>query len=182
MEAWVGCLGCYNAGALVGAWVDGLEAEDLEPHDHLASAGITAPACGAVKTDERWVFDTDGAGGLISGECSPSEFQRVAKIVEEVEADGYPVDAFEAYVENYGSLSGETSRETYQGFVDSYAGEYRNGSYFAADLAEDLGVTPSEGWPGSCIDWDDAWRELETGGDYWEADAPGGMVYIFRAN
>ncbi len=34
-RVWVGCLGCYNAGVLVGAWVDAAEAEDFEPHSIL---------------------------------------------------------------------------------------------------------------------------------------------------
>ena len=32
-RVWVGCLGCYNAGRLVGRWVDAEDAADLSPED-----------------------------------------------------------------------------------------------------------------------------------------------------
>jgi hypothetical protein len=35
VRAWVGCLGCYNNGNLVGEWIDGTECADL------VEAGLT---------------------------------------------------------------------------------------------------------------------------------------------
>jgi len=51
-------------------------------------------------------------------------------------------------------------------------------SYFktyAMELADDIGATKGEGWPNTCIDWDQAARELQMdysiitfdGEDYW---------------
>ena len=91
-RVWVGCLGCYNAGGLVGAWVDALEAESLEPHEQAA---VSMPAvCGDVKAEERWVFDHEGFGGFLEGECSPAEAVRVAETgpwepVEDLTRDVY---------------------------------------------------------------------------------------------
>lgn len=172
MRVWVGCLGCYNAGALVGEWVDGIEAEDLEPHDHLANAGISSPACGRVKADERWCLDLEGYEGFISGECSPMEAQRVAQAVEDLDDDERA--AFGAWIGNgSGDIDGLDS------FREAFSGEWPNFVEYAQELAEDLGaVDEGASWPNSYIDWERAARDLAM--DYTVLDAPGGGVYVFR--
>ena len=59
-RAWVGCLGCYNGGALVGKWIDGEICADLE------YAGLTdrAGKCNRCGADEFWVMDHENGGGV----------------------------------------------------------------------------------------------------------------------
>ena len=57
---------------------------------------------------------------------------------------------------------------------EAYQGVYNSDEDFAQNLADDLGLIPSEySWPASCIDWDQAARELMM--DYMEHDG-----YYFR--
>jgi hypothetical protein len=66
-RAWIGCLGCYNEGRLVGEW---LEADDLEDEDTLAAI------CARPDHEELWAMDTEFIPG---GEMSPAEAARKAR-------------------------------------------------------------------------------------------------------
>ena len=193
-RVWVGCLGCYNAGALVGAWVDALEAEQLEPHEHLASAGIRSPACGRLEgADERWCLDLEGFGGFASGEMSPSEAQRIAEQMAAIEADGQDLGAVAAWLDWESEPVPEDWSNVSERFADEYAGHADSGPDYAEELAEELGafvvdageygtnpVDVSGQWPFGCIDWSRAWRELELGDGYAEVEDPAGGVFVFR--
>ncbi len=178
-RAWVGCLGCYNAGALVGTWVDANEAEDFEPHSILhGDTQETEPPCERTTSDERWCLDFEDFGGLLSGECSPSEAAEMAEIVGHIEAEGYPVEAVAAWRDNVGK--GYANLDDLDDFADAFAGEWPSGEDYAKELADEIGAIDSEArWPNDCIDWNRAWRELMFDG-YWEHPAPGGNVYIFH--
>lgn len=70
---------------------------------------------------------------------------------------------------------------------DSYCGraegrsEERAGADYAQQLAEEQGLMAAQpGWPFSCIDWEDAWRELELGDGYRLHDI-GGEWLVFRS-
>ena len=56
---------------------------------------------------------------------------------------------------------------------DAYCGtasgwsEKEAGAAYAGDMAEELGLINADArWPHTCIDWEDAWRELELGDGY----------------
>jgi hypothetical protein len=195
-RVWVGCLGCYNAGALVGEWVDALEAGEYDPHGPggLGMAGLKAPACGSAEADERWCFDHEGLAGFVEGECSPAEAVRVAELLEAIEADGADVEAVRAWI-GWVGWSGRTPMqwdEIREGFEDAYAGHADSGPDYAEELADELGaftvqagygepVDVSGQWPMTCIDWDRAWRELELGDGMAAIDDPAGGVFVFRS-
>ena len=181
-RVWVGCLGCYNAGNLVGEWFDAQDAPTSmdEWHDHPnVKGGTWVPKFRIPHThyesghEELWCFDHENFHGLLTGECSPSEARRLAGMLEE---SGDPA-AFGAYADNEGR-----DYATVDGFREAFCGEYRSEEEYAQELAEELGyVDDSARWPMTCIDWSHAWNELRIGGDNWSAPAPGGNVYIFRS-
>ena len=193
-RVWVGCLGCYNAGGLVGAWVDALEAEDLEPHDYVKQGtGASIPPCGRLEgADERWCLDLEGFGGFLTGECSPSEAAKVAELMAAIEADGEDLEAVSAWAGWNGERLEQWDAPTAERFHDEYAGQADSGADYAAELAEETSAFEvagdgygerfdiSDRWPFSCIDWERAWRELELGDGYHAAENPGGGVYVFR--
>jgi hypothetical protein len=197
-RVWVGCLGCYAAGALVGAWADALEAEELEPHETgLEAAGLKVPACGRLEgADEKWCLDLEGFGAWISGECSPAEAQRVAELLQSIEDDGAELEAVEAWVAYTGERPAEWDAPTRSDFEDAYCGRFGSGADYAESTFEDMGGFDVFGsasgsdrtrdlssvWPFYCIDWERAWRELELGDGMHTADAGGGEVFVFRAN
>lgn len=66
MSAWVGCLGCYNEGRLVGEWVEGEDAATFVP-------------CRRPDHEEWWVFDHELPRTILSGECSPAQFSELCE-------------------------------------------------------------------------------------------------------
>jgi len=156
-SAWVGCLGCYNGGALVGKWLEGEEIGDPVAAGlaTLETVGdYTAARCRRCFSDEFMVFDHEGMLGLIRGECSPSEAAEAAATIEEMEREGIDLEAAAAFIEDRGAWDSEE-------FHESYAGEFDTMEEFAQQLAEDTGaLNDSASWPHYCIDWERAAHEL----------------------
>lgn len=186
-RAWVGCLSCYNGGRLTGAWLTGEqcseELKDSAPQlagEGRYPSGAFFDQCRVCGGDEWWVMDHEGIGAY-QVEMSPEEFGRIAAVFTELDADGYDVDAFRAFLDYQGSPAGEVD-EIAEQFREAYNGCHDSGADFAEELAEDTGSVPEARWPFGCIDWERAWRELEIGGDYFSTPAPGGGVYVFRGD
>lgn len=190
MRVWVGCLACYNAGRLVGEWVDATEAADsvADPDWCLAVHGPAIAADEPVSDHEEWwCFDVDGVP--TGGECSPDEAQRLAESIAAcAEGTGAPLAAVRAYLDNF---HGDVY--ALDNFEEAWCGEWDSEQDYAENLAEDCGYlsTPAEHashWAGqavpnpllSYIDWE-AWTRDLFMGDYWSARCPGGGVYVFRS-
>jgi antirestriction protein len=188
-RVWVGCLACYNGGRLVGAWVDAAEAADMaEDFDAYNGGEVWSNefdneqrrAHLAEGHEEFWCFDHGNMRGLVKGECSPTEAQRIGALVEAIQADGHDVAAVADWAGYTGEILTGWDRPTREAFEDAYQGEHDSEEAFAQQLAHDLdGVTGEESWPLSCIDWERAARDLFLGGDYYAVSSPGG-VYVFR--
>ena len=135
-RAWVGCLGCYNAGVLNGAWVDGEQAGDIslavkviERESYLSVGKVTV--CVVCGSDEFWVFDHENFDGLISGECSPMEAQEKAELLSSV--DESERDAWRAWLANGMVEDLDTMR-------DAYVGEYESDQAMAEEYVESTGL------------------------------------------
>lgn len=175
-RAWVGCLACYNAGELVGAWVDGIEAADSIPGED-GGPEITArrsvwDAHFGEGHEEWWVFDHEGYGELLPGECSPANAQSAAQLIAEA---GDPA-AFIAYAGYVGA-----KYATVEAFEEAYAGVWDTFEDYAAELAEAIGLLAGASDELRAYFAYDRWaRDLLLGGDYWTVPAPDGAVYVFR--
>jgi hypothetical protein len=89
-----------------------------------------------------------------------------AALIGDLEADGIDLDCFE---------------DAYQGQANGWS-EERAGADYAQQLAEDCDSIPSDlRWPLTCIDWEDAWRELQMGDGYRLHDIGGGDWLVFRS-
>ena len=153
-SAWVGCLGCYNSGRLIGKWIPGNECDDLE------AAGLTnsAGACLKCGADEFWVMDHEHFSGLISGECSPMEAYEAAMKLEDVEESEREVLA--AWLGNGMEFDLEEMREC-------YAGEFDSDTDFGWDLAEATGLLSEiPDYVANYFDME-AWSRDLLLGDYW---------------
>ena len=122
-SAWVGCLGCYNSGALVGKWIAGNACDDLE------AAGLTnsAGACVKCGADEFWVMDHENFDGMLSGECSPMEAYEAASQLDGVEE--YEREILRAWLGNGMKFDLDAMRE-------AYLGEYASDQEMAEEFAE----------------------------------------------
>jgi antirestriction protein len=180
-RVWVACLGCYNDGELVGAWFDGTEApQDMDAFNEAVT--ITYKPTQVVHLgeahEELWVLDHEGYGGLIDGECSPSDAVFLAEQIAEL---GDQLDAVKVWHENYGSGRLEWDRPTRESFEDRYVGHHDSEKDFAMEEAENRGYRfdIEQPWPHNCIDWDDAADHLFNG-EYASYPADGGGVHVFR--
>ncbi len=182
---WVGRLGCYNDGRLTGDWFDALDCPQERPEFEAAMTRRIAPGerlhrgyVGEIH-EGLWVFDHERFVGLLTGECSPADAAPLGQLVADLSRDGYPVAAYAFYCDNVGQ-----DYATLDEFRDVYCGEYDTEAEFARQLADDFTTYTAAGqpvpWPLTCIDWEQAWRELHCGGDNYSASAPGG-VYILRS-
>jgi hypothetical protein len=167
-RAWVGCLGCYNNGALNGLWVDGVDAADTDGAG-LSEAGKCLK-CGA---DEFNVFDHEGYGELIGGECSPLEAAKVAAAIEQIEDGGHDIERVMTYAANC-SLSLEEYDEWRVEYEDAIL-PYESALEYAEALIEQgaLGEIPEH--LAAYIDTDKLAHDLQIGGDIWESNG-----YLFR--
>ena len=96
-RVWIGCLACYNAGRLVGKWVDAIEAGDKTPadiHDNATTLLSLESRDGGSPHEELWCMDHENFGGLLTGECSPMTAQEIAEVIEKLyeEMPGYEED------------------------------------------------------------------------------------------
>ena len=173
-EVWVGCLACYNAGRLIGQWYEATETGEVMPEQlHEGKLAQLEARDGGSPHEELWVMDHQGFGGLLTGECSPMEAQRLAEVIGELEDANLPVEAFAAW------LQGEANSGAVSDFRDVFEGIYPTEEEFAQQLADDLGAIPDDvAWPLTCIDWEQATRELMY--DYGSEDISGGVA-IWRA-
>jgi antirestriction protein len=177
VRAWVGCLGCYNDGDLVGSWLAADDCGDLVAAG-LARTGVyyngtPAEFCTRCGSDEFNVFDHEGLpAAVLSGECSPSQFHELATAWEAVESP----EMVAAYLGNMGETVtaenlaklAESAEECFTGCstVSEYAENYLEDSGLLAEVPETLRYY---------IDVAAFARDLELGGDVFECDG-----FVFR--
>lgn len=169
-KAWVGCLGCYSNGALVGKWLEGESCADLE------GAGLakiethgdyTAARCVRCGGDEFAVLDHEGYGDLLSGECSAPEAQAVALAIATIEDEGLDIVAVFGYASNF-HLDIVNFDDWKDDYEDAYIGEYEIRDY-AEQLADESGLL--DGVADTVrhyFDYESYGRDLILGGDIWE--------------
>ena len=100
------------------------------------------------------------------GWAADSDAAALADVIRELEQDDIDCENFEdAYCGEAGGYSEEAA-----------------GADFAQQLAEEQGLIPAQpGWPFCCIDWEDAWRELEVGDGFRVHRISGDTWAVFRA-
>jgi antirestriction protein len=169
-RAWVGCLGCYNNGSLIGKWLEGESCADLE------GAGLakiethgdyTAARCVRCGGDEFAVMDHEGYGDLLGGECSPIEAQNMAQAIATIEGEGLDIEAVAAYANNMhlDVANFDEWRDDYEG---AYIGELSVTDY-AEQYISECGLL--DGVPANIaayFDYESYGRDLILGGDIWE--------------
>lgn len=146
-RVWVGTWGLYNAGALIGGWFDADEAptdgaafleaigaeQAANVHRVAAAQGVSA----ANICEEVWCFDLEGFGGLLTGECSPSEARRIAELIADAAADGVPVEVLAGWKAHTGETLEEWDAPTADAVRGVYVGEWESFSDFEDETVEE---------------------------------------------
>jgi len=170
-RAWVGCLGCYNSGKLIGEWLDDADA--------IREYRCPEPVTIYDSHEELWVMDHENLP-LIKGECSPVEFADAMDWLDNLE--GRYVAAVVAWLDNLGLAWRDADIDE---FDDAFTGEWSTEADFTYDLYVDTAGTREESEAirdgvglYAYVDWDRVARDLFMS-DYWFVDSPDG-VFVFR--
>jgi len=152
-------------------WDDNEASETLEElFDALNDAAPSGFSFGSQEGDGACFGFWLGADWLEAlehcGWAADSDPAALADVIRELEQDGIDCDNF---------------RDAYCGKAEGY-NEEAAGSDYAAQLAEEIGAWDGKAsWPASCIDWAEAWRELETGDGYRLHRISGETWAVFRS-
>ena len=138
-RVWVGSLAGYNAGRLIGAWVDLTNksaAEVWEEARELMRPQIAGWMSENEAFDECTCMDTDGLAGLVHGECSIEEAVAAAELIGSLPS-WVPLSALTAYVSDLGiDVEGFSLSE----FEDAYRGKYSSPQDYAEELVAETGM------------------------------------------
>ena len=180
-RVWVGCLHCYNAGRLIGAWYDCTDLSD-SPEDHglhrIHRDGDypATPGC-----EELWCFDHEWLP--VKGELDPLEATRWGDLYNELGSSSlWP--ALCAWVEEGIHVTDIDSMPITSEFIDKFQGLWESWGDYVYNLVEDTGL--QQGWDDTAVrhfNWTSYAEEISQ--DYSAVHAADhspdcGSVYVFR--
>ncbi len=177
MRIYVASLSDYNAGELLGAWIDceGKDADELQDEvskilraSKHPNVTVEDPDTGkqVPSAEEYAIHDHEGFGSLV-GEYTP--LSEVADIVEAIEsADN--AGALIAYADDLGDFN-----EAVNHFEEAYCGEWDSEVAYAEDFVDSCYTL--EDPLAMYFDYEAFARDLFM--DYTSLDAPSG-IYVFR--
>lgn len=115
MRIWVGNLGAYNAGRLVGGWIElfGTDPDDVWEEARRVTRGA----------DEMWVMDLEGFPGALRREMNVGEAIEIAAFFEAALDAGIPFEAAAAWYEDY-HTAGEDPVDEVRALEDRWMGEW----------------------------------------------------------
>ena len=171
LQAWVGCLSCYNNGHLVGVWIDAIDADTVTVAD-LHKGLEKRPYMQFC--EELWCLDHEVPE---RGEISPARATAWGERLAEI--DEHLLPAFLAWIRTGAHVVDADDLPIASDFEERYCGHWDSFQAFADQQVEDLGVL--EGVDENLaryFDFDAYARDLAY--DYTTADAEGGGIFVFR--
>ena len=156
---YVANLGAYNAGRLVGRWLDLTELKDI---DELKKVVDIIANTNPVYGDEWAIHDYSNFPDM--GEYP--DLEKVIEVAEIVEEHGF--NKINAFLEIY-------SIEDLDNFEESYNGEWSSFQDYAEDFFDSCYEVPEN--ISNYIDYEAFARDLSY--DYNEVDNPSGGVFVF---
>lgn len=184
-RVWVSTFGLYNAGALLGYWVDASEAPETVEEFR---AGLDARGIDYARyVEQPWnemgeelhCFDTENAP--IDGEMSPSTAREFAAVLD---AADIPEDEMPAFLTVWAGEHGSTvdELETLAGqWAELFGGYWDSAEDYAAEYVEDTGMLNEVPESLRCyFDMEAFARDLQLGGDisFDRTDAGAGFVIL----
>lgn len=170
---WVGSLADYNAGRLLGDWLDAA----ADPSD--LRAAVDRILAGSHESDaEEWgIFDYDDFGDYQVGEYD--SLDQVANVARGIAEHG---PAFATWVEIH-----DGNPDMLAQFDDCFIGTYDSPADWAREVLEGSGIeetldreVPADLRAYIQFDYDGFARDLQLSGDVHIENAPDGKVWLFR--
>lgn len=202
-KVWIACLASYNAGRLIGEWVDATDLDEMnEARDRVAAKAVEAAKQAGEypvyfgEPEEFAIHDYDNFGGLSSRLGEYPNWETVARIGALIEEQG---DAFIAYLDSCEVDLDDPNMVSEEEFYSHFRGEWDNPEAYARYVVGELGWAnvpaqldvPSDPYGGtrsmnvfeeldSYLDWESIARELFQHGNYTSVESPSGDFYIFE--
>lgn len=142
-QVWIGCLASYNAGRLIGEWVDATDADEIGEAEKRVAITAVAAAKEAGEypvyfgdPEEFFIADYDGfpqAAVSMLGEYA--DYATVAAVAVGIEAHGEP---FAKWLGSIDSL--DEPATLVERFTESYRGEWESEEAFAMEQAMEMGL------------------------------------------
>ena len=177
---YMGFWGEYNSGSYWGNWIDLGEINSVDDLNAcIKFLRELMPQLGHEHLREEWMIQSSQKiPAELSGE-NP-DLKKLASFAETAQEIGSEdLDAYLKACDCLGYVLDESD------FRDAFCGYWDSVEDYAMQLAEDCAGSREEAeltsrWPYNCIDWQQAGRELEIGGDIWTGFVDGKGLAIFR--
>ena len=159
---YVASLSDYNAGRLVGAWIDADQDADLIREEIAAMLATSREPVA-----EEWaIHDYDGFDGIRLGEFE--DIDTVAMLAAGISEHGEP---FAVWVDN-----DTTNREEPERFEDAYRGTWDSLADYVEEFAYSCHTEDELGPYRLFIDWERVAGDWEMAGDVWTARVSDGVA------
>ena len=172
LRVWAGCLACYNAGRLVGHWIDAVDAESVT----IDSLHRKAGARRRFDCEEIWCLDVENFP--IQREMGLMEAAEWGRAYAEVEPSEW--EALSAWVCTGAYVArGKASVPSISDFHERYQGHWELFRAFVENQADETALM--EAWPELAVayfNWAAWTRDVELG--YEVQRAEGGGVHVFQ--
>lgn len=201
-KVWIGCLASYNAGRLIGEWVDATDVDEMGE----AQARVAAEAVKAAKAEKEYplyfgdpeeffIADYDGFGDLASTLGEYPSYETVARIGALIEEHG---EAFIGFVD---TCEPDLETVTEDDFYEAYRGQHSSEEDYSMERACEIGLGGIQAhWPApsryggydhektvnvidelaSYIDWEKVAREDFDHGELSSRPASDGGIHVYE--
>ena len=168
-KVWVGCIGCYNEGNLVGKWMDADQVEEAWESD----GGLNSAVCTKPLHEEWRIHDYDGPIASCYREEHP-DIEELTSVMEMLDEDPDYAVAVMVLRDRYGEVTAEKLYDVgdeviYIGFRCDLKDYFMEWAYDVGDITSDH---PME----SYIDWERYARDCMY--DYSEYEYDGSLYIV----
>ena len=174
-KVWLGCLGPYNNGELVGFWIDATDLADTDEVKRLQAEALSKASrtYAPYETEEWEIFDHEGWAGY---DPQGESYDDLATLAEHIEEHG---EAFAAWL-----AEDATHAETPHKFTEAFRGEWDSAEDYCTDFLHETDPAFENGENGTLVCYFDyaAYTRDCLIGDIWEAPTGRGTVWIFLSN
>lgn len=182
-RVWIGDLGAYNDGRLVGSWIDATDRDALDDAIDRATHGGRS---------DYFVADSDGFGGMVGEYASADTIHALATIIGD-----HGLEVVQAFRDCTGENDPDAIAEEIE---DRYVGEFESWADFAMSdhnvwtdrdgdgrtitcVGTELGTLEIVGEDPSYVDWDAIGRDYNLGGCTYTGTTDGAyQLHVFRVS
>ena len=168
-KVWVGCIGCYNEGTLVGKWMTADQVEEAWESD----GGLTSAVCTKPLHEEWRIHDYDGPIASCYREEHP-DIEELTSVMEMLDEDPDYAVAVMVLRDKYGEVTAEKLYDVGNEVI--HIGYRMDLKDYFMEQAIDCGYIKEDDMMFSYIDWE--WYAQNCMYDYSEYEYDGSLYIV----